>query len=802
MVLISNDRPTMVTPQRKGGSGSRTNPSMSSPILQADELTLNPRWSPHLKSPRPNSTISSRLRQQSGLIADSSDILALDPSLQSYAEADDDISGIDASLPDKDGSRIGGLASPLNKRARILQTGSPESLPPLSPVVSNRKRSLRNELVQDTPFPFSPSASGLRIRYSPSSSPLSPTLRATPNRGEPESPTLSRILAKDSPSLSLDEKLGGGIDDESPTVSQMSRSLLFRLDLESPLTRRAPGTAGEAKPEELSPLAGSDAGDLATNNQCLKQPTLVRRSSDVSYGSDTKLEQKRRKLVAVRSVGVPQIFVSPSHPRTGRVFERQVAQQLEQVRRYFDCSFGAREVDFAKVTTECGLPRYANRALFYYVTRNMCEASKSPVLGSAVIGKRSRQADREAWPSFEHFCEVWTQLRRASADIHALLFNTLVDDATKPRPYLTRADIKVLVSDVIAHHYELEFLDGQDQFLGSFTETVVERIFYDANRTWDGRLVLSQFRKSDVVGMLRSIEDGIDVGVEAPGVFSYKHFYVFFCSFFELDLNRDGLLDARDLLRYFNGTLSRRIISRIMMGKGRPSEHVPKRPNDARAKAKVEKRKAKGASRYDLNVRLSDCRMAYRDFIWFLLSEIDKTSPTAVEYWFRCLDLDGDGVLSIYELEYFYDEQISRMEEDMTGDIILLDDLMCQLSDLVRPQREGLITLGDLRRVPPSLIPVFFDAFMNLARFIEHDSRTSFLQRQLAHLSMRALPTISFDDVIQMRMDFLASIPNPWSEFADLEYQALLNDHEQYHQGDDDAQAAEASTELATAPAI
>ncbi|KAJ2078726.1 Serine/threonine-protein phosphatase 2A regulatory subunit B'' subunit alpha [Coemansia sp. RSA 988] len=800
MVLISEDRPAMVTPQRKGGSGPQSNPTISSPILQADELTLNPRWSPHLKSPRPNSTISSRLRQQSDLIADGGDALALDPSSPPRIEAEDDISAFYASRPDSEGRRVGGLVSPLNKRARVLQTGSPESLPPLSPVVSNRKRSLRNELAQDTPFPFSPTASGLRIRYSPSSSPLSPTLRATPNRGEPESPTLSRILAKDSPSLSLDEKLGGGIDDESPTVSQMSRSLLFRLDLESPLARRNFVTTDEAKAEELSPLAGSDAGDLVTNNQTSKQLTLVRRSSDASYGSDAKLEQKRRKLAAVRIVGVPQIFVSPLHPRTGHEFERQIAQQLEQVRRHFDCSFGAREVDFAKVTMECGLPRYANRALFYYVTRNMCETLKSPILGSSVIGKRSRQADREAWPSFEHFCRVWTQLRRASSDIHALLFNTLVDDATKVRPHLTRADIRVLVSDVIAHHYELEFLDGQDQFLGSFTDTVVERIFYNANRTWDGRLVLAQFRKSDVVGMLRSIEDGIDVGVENPGVFSYKHFYVFFCSFFELDLNRDGLLDARDLLRYFNGTLSRRIISRIMMGKGRPSEHVPKRPSDAKAKAKVEKRKAKGASRYDLNVRLSDCRMTYRDFIWFLLSEIDKTSPTAVEYWFRCLDLDGDGVLSIYELEYFYDEQISRMEEDMTGDIILLDDLMCQLSDLVRPQREGMITLGDLRKVPPSQIPVFFDAFMNLARFIEHDSRTSFLQRQLAHLSMRALPTISFDDVIQMRMDFLASIPNPWSEFADLEYQALLNDHEQHSQGGGDGQPAEASAEAATTP--
>ncbi|KAJ2798979.1 Serine/threonine-protein phosphatase 2A regulatory subunit B'' subunit alpha, partial [Coemansia helicoidea] len=104
----------------------------------------------------------------------------------------------------------------------------------------------------------------------------------------------------------------------------------------------------------------------------------------------------------------------------------------------------------------------------------------------------------------------------------------------------------------------------------------------------------------------------------------------------------------------------------------------------------------------------------------------------------------------------------------------------------------GLITLQDLRRAPPALVPVFFDAFMNLTRFLEHDSRTSFLQRQLAQLSMRALPTTSFADVIQKRMDFLASIPNPWNEFADLEYAALLSDQEQSGQGEPDPQPAPA----------
>lgn len=57
-----------------------------------------------------------------------------------------------------------------------------------------------------------------------------------------------------------------------------------------------------------------------------------------------------------------------------------------------------------------------------------------------------------------------------------------------------------------------------------------------------------------------------------------------------------------------------------------------------------------------------DEKLSYCEFVWFLLSEEDKHHPTAIEYWFRCMDLDGDGFLSMYELEYFYEEQMHRME--------------------------------------------------------------------------------------------------------------------------------------------
>lgn len=54
-------------------------------------------------------------------------------------------------------------------------------------------------------------------------------------------------------------------------------------------------------------------------------------------------------------------------------------------------------------------------------------------------------------------------------------------------------------------------------------------------------------------------------------------------------------------------------------------------------------------------------QMTYQEFVFFLISEEDKKSETSIEYWFRCLDLDGDGFLSLYELEYFYEEQVTKL---------------------------------------------------------------------------------------------------------------------------------------------
>ncbi|KAJ4726920.1 Serine/threonine protein phosphatase 2A regulatory subunit B''alpha [Melia azedarach] len=49
-------------------------------------------------------------------------------------------------------------------------------------------------------------------------------------------------------------------------------------------------------------------------------------------------------------------------------------------------------------------------------------------------------------------------------------------------------------------------------------------------------------------------------------------------------------------------------------------------------------------------------KINYEDFIYFLLAEEEKTTESSIEYWFKCLDLDGNEKITADEMKYFYGE--------------------------------------------------------------------------------------------------------------------------------------------------
>lgn len=318
------------------------------------------------------------------------------------------------------------------------------------------------------------------------------------------------------------------------------------------------------------------------------------------------------------------------------------------------------------------------------------------------------------------FVDFWKQMTVYCHD-HASRFVYILSRGQRSRQYILPEDLECLVQDVVETHPGLLFLRKATEFHSKYVTTVIARIFYAVNRSWSGKISPMELRNSNLLEIIKLLEVEEDIN-QIMAFFSYEHFYVIYCKFWELDGDHDFQLRKRDLARYSDHALSSRIIERIY------SECLLHSPQ--------------------LKKNTVNKKMSYTDFVWFILSEEDKRTPTAIEYWFHCMDVDGDGLLSMYELEYFYEEQQQRMES-IGIEILPFVDCLCQMLDMVKPRQPGYISLGDLKKC--KLTNVFFDTFLNLEKFLQHEQR---------------------DPLSSDRDDYISD----WDRFAAEEYEILIAD--------------------------
>ena len=114
----------------------------------------------------------------------------------------------------------------------------------------------------------------------------------------------------------------------------------------------------------------------------------------------------------------------------------------------------------------------------------------------------------------------------------------------------------------------------------------------------------------------------------------------------------------------------------------------------------------------------------------FMLSEEDKSNPVSIRYWFELIDTNEDGVLRADEMRVFYRHQIHRME-CLGHEVVPFEDILCQMSDLLHPRKEGEFYHADFVRPDKIRVSgVFFNVLFNLSKFIEFEQRDPFLLRQ------------------------------------------------------------------------
>ena len=263
---------------------------------------------------------------------------------------------------------------------------------------------------------------------------------------------------------------------------------------------------------------------------------------------------------------------------------------------------------------------------------------------------------------------------------------------------VTSEGLKALVAGVLLSHPGLEFLQETPEFQDRYAETVIHRMLYAMDRGGGGRLRSADLTRGGLLPALRALDADDDVN-RVTAYFSYEHFYVIYCKFWELDADHDFLLSKDDVLRYGNHALTYRIVDRVFAQAARPF--------------------ASGV----------EGRMCYEDFVWFVLSEEDKTTNAALAYWFRALDLDGDGALTPPEMAYFYEEQLHRME-CLSQEPVQFADVLTQVTDMISPAAgAAAFTLADLRRAR-GVAGTLFNMLFNLNKFVAFETRDPFLVRQ------------------------------------------------------------------------
>eukprot|EP00871_Galdieria_phlegrea_P001063 jgi/Galph1/1958/GphlegSOOS_G627.1 len=341
-------------------------------------------------------------------------------------------------------------------------------------------------------------------------------------------------------------------------------------------------------------------------------------------------------------------------------------------------------------------------------------------------GQRDFLLEQEIFSFYEACC--------ARKDGNPRLFSVLLGHSN--RNFLIHDDFVPFLEEFLSIHPGLSFLQATPEFQQRYAETVIERFFYTCAHWHQFKLFETDLKKGKMLETFLEVDREEDINRERR-FFSYEHFYVLYCRFWELDTDHDLLIDKEDMLRYGGHALTYRIVDRIFAGYGRPR----------------------------------DCKeegfMSYTDFIWFCISEEDKTSDTALDYWFRCIDLDGDGIITIYDMEYFYSEQLHRME-CLGHEPIPLEDIVCQLLDMVKPDLfQPMITRSILRKC--KLRSNFFNVLFNLNKFIAIENKDPYLIRQ-----EHATPELT-----------------DWDRFAAIEYLRLSAEEETEEESWDDVVAVE-----------
>ncbi|XP_075708672.1 serine/threonine-protein phosphatase 2A regulatory subunit B'' subunit beta isoform X3 [Rhinoderma darwinii] len=309
--------------------------------------------------------------------------------------------------------------------------------------------------------------------------------------------------------------------DDSGDASRMqtANKMLDNLSI-SPVTCSPPSRSPSALPIGAfgSPRSGLTPRTRRSNGSRLAQP---------------KREEPRTPTL---SQHIPKFYFPKGCPKAN-VNVDSIISKIEKTFSAFPNERASLE-DMSKVAKACECPLYWKAPLFY-----------------------AAGGDRTGHVSVHKFVAMWRKVLQTCHDDAAKFVQLLAKPGCV---YLEQEDFIPFLQDVVNTHTHLTFLREASEFHSRYITTVVQRIFYVVNRSWSGRITCAELRKSNFLQHVALLEEE-DIN-QSTDYFSYEHFYVIYCKFWELDTDHDLYIDEQDLSKHSDNAISSRIIERIFSG--------------------------------------------------------------------------------------------------------------------------------------------------------------------------------------------------------------------------------------------
>ncbi|GFY56516.1 hypothetical protein TNIN_436661 [Trichonephila inaurata madagascariensis] len=273
---------------------------------------------------------------------------------------------------------------------------------------------------------------------------------------------------------------------------------------------------------------------------------------------------------------------------------------------------------------------------------------------SARIFSKLLQNDKHGRISIRHFFnyvmrKVWLHQTRIGLSFYDLA----------GQGYLREIELENYILELIP---TLPQLDGLETSFHSFYVcTAVRKFFFFLDPFRTNKIKIRDILACSFLDDLLELRDEtLPKDVQEANWFSALSALRVYGQYLNLDTDHNGMLSKEELSRYGTGTLTSAFIERVFQ-----------------------------------ECLTYDREMDYKTYLDFVLAMENRKEPQALQYFFRLLDIEQKGYLSVFDLNYFF-RAIQDQMKAHGQEPVLFEDVKDEIFDMIKPSDPSKVTLFDL----------------------------------------------------------------------------------------------------------